>query len=85
MVNYYLDTSAMLKLFTTAILDLACVLLERHPLRGYDAIHLATVLTVQQSLQRQGLPTLTFLSADDHLNQAAITEGLAVDNPNNHS
>jgi len=69
---------------TTAIVDLACVLLERHLLRGYDAIHLATALTVRQSLHRQGLPTLTFLSADDRLNEAASAEGLAVDNPNHH-
>ncbi len=67
---------------TTAIVELACTLLERHPLRGYDAIHLATTLTVQQSLQRPGLPPVTFLSADERLNQAAIVEGLAVDNPN---
>jgi predicted nucleic acid-binding protein len=69
---------------TTAIVDLACELLERHPLRGYDAIHLATALAVRQSLRRQGLPTLIFISADDSLNAAASAESLAVDNPNNH-
>lgn len=69
---------------TPAIVDLACVLLERHPLRSYDAMHLATALIVEQSLQRQGLSTLTFLSADDRLNDAATAEGLAVDNPNHH-
>ncbi len=69
---------------TVAIVDWACELLERHPLRGYDAMHLATALAVRQSLQRQGLPTLIFISADDRLNAAASTEGLAVDNPNNH-
>jgi phosphoheptose isomerase len=58
--------------------------LERHPLRGYDAMHLATALAVRQSLQRQGLPTLIFISADDNLNTAASAEGLAVDNPNDH-
>ena len=70
---------------TTAIVDLACVLLERHPLRGYDAMHLATALTVQQALQRRDLPALIFLCADDRLNAAATAEDLAVDNPNNHS
>jgi predicted nucleic acid-binding protein len=69
---------------TTAIVDWACELLERHPLRGYDAMHLATALAVRQSLQRQGLPTLIFISADDNLNTAASAEGLAVDNPNDH-
>ena len=28
--------------------------------------------------------SLTFLSADDRLNDAASAEGLAVDNPNHH-
>jgi len=69
----------------TAITDLACVLTERHPLRSYDAIHLATALTVQLSLQRRGLTPLIFLSADDRLNNAASTEGLLVDNPNRHA
>jgi len=67
-----------------AIVDLACELLERHPLRGYDAMHLATALVVQQSLQRRSLPTLVFISADDSLNAAASAEDLAVDNPNDH-
>ncbi len=70
---------------TTAVVDLACVLLERHPLRGYDAMHLATALTVQQALRRQDLPALIFLCADDGLNAAGAAEGLAVNNPNNHS
>jgi len=46
---------------TTAIVDLACELLERHPLRGYDAMHLATALIVDRSLQRQGLASLVFI------------------------
>jgi len=69
---------------TAAVVDLACALLERHPMRGYDSVHLATALTVQQSLQRRGLPALTFLSADNRLNDAASAEGLTVDNPNEH-
>ena len=63
---------------TTAIVDLACELLECHPLRGYDATHLATALAVRRSLQKQGLPALIFISADDRLNAAAVAEGLTV-------
>jgi hypothetical protein len=69
---------------TTAIVDLAGELVERYPLRSYDAIHLATALAVQQSLQRRNLSPLTFLSADDRLNDAVTQEGLVVDNPNHH-
>jgi predicted nucleic acid-binding protein len=67
------------------IVDLACSLLGRHPLRAYDATHLATALVAQQFLVAQDYPPLTFLSADDRLNQAASREGLAVDNPGRHA
>jgi len=70
---------------TVAVIDLACTLLERHPLRAYDATHLATALSAQQFLAARGYPALTFLSADDRLNRAATAEGLTVDNPNHHS
>lgn len=66
------------------VFDLACKLLERRPLRSYDAIHLATALTAHQSLQARDLPGLTFVSADDRLNAAASAEGLPVDNPLDH-
>jgi predicted nucleic acid-binding protein len=62
-----------------------CSLLERHPLRAYDAVHLATALGAQEFLDAQGYPPLTFLSADERLNRAAGDEGLAVDNPNHHT
>ena len=67
-----------------AIVDLACDLLERHPLRASDAIHLATALTSNQLLSSHGLPAFTFLCADDRLIDAATAEGLATDNPNHH-
>lgn len=69
---------------TAAIVDLACTLLERHSLRAYDAVHLATALSAQQFLTQRDLPDLTFLCADNRLNNAATAEGLAVDNPNDH-
>jgi len=67
-----------------AIMQLARDLIERYPLRGYDAVHLATALNAHCRLVTRGRPGLTFLSADDHLNEAADAEGLAVDNPNQH-
>ena len=66
------------------IISRANQLLEKHPLRAYDAIHLATAINVNQQLLRQNLVPLTFLSADNRLNDAASVEGLAVDNPNHH-
>ena len=67
-----------------AILHRAGDMLERHPLRAYDAIHLATALTVNRRLLASGAAGLVFLCADDRLLQAAAAEGLAVDNPNDH-
>jgi len=69
---------------TVAVVELACILLERYPLRAYDATHLATALTAQQFLASQSYPSLVFLSAHDRLIGAASAEGLAVDNPNLH-
>ena len=69
---------------TGAILESACSLLERHPLRAYDAVQLASALVAQQFLRDRSYPALTFLCSDDHLNAAATAEGLQVDNPNHH-
>ncbi len=66
------------------VLDLACALMERHPLRAYDAVHLATALVAERSFHTTGLPALLFLSSDDRLLDAARTEGLSVDNPSAH-
>lgn len=65
-------------------IQLACDLIEQHPLRGYDATHLATALNAHRQLIAHRRPGLVFLSADDRLNDAAIAEGLTVDNPNHH-
>ncbi|MBE7471274.1 MAG: hypothetical protein DPW09_33910 [Anaerolineae bacterium] len=67
---------------TEPLLQTACVLLEKYPLRGADAIHLATATLLNQQLAAAGLPPLTFLGADAHLNQAALSEGLVTLDPN---
>jgi predicted nucleic acid-binding protein len=70
--------------FDESITNLACELLERHPLRAYDAIHLGTALVINRLLMTHTMPALTFLCADERLLNAAMAEGLAVDNPNHH-
>ncbi len=69
---------------TAEIVDLACSLLEHHPLRAYDATHLASALSAKRFLATEGQQPLIFLSADGRLADAASAEGLAVDNPNLH-
>jgi predicted nucleic acid-binding protein len=53
---------------------LAGDLVERHPLRGFDALHLASALT----LERESSETVTFSAFDDRLLEAAAAEGLAL-------
>lgn len=57
---------------------------EKHALRAYDAVQLAAAQQVNKAYITQGLPPVTFVSADQKLNAAAMTEGLAVDDPNLH-
>jgi uncharacterized protein len=59
-------------------------LLEHHPLRAYDALHLASALAANASLLAAGQTSLTFLAADKRLLAAAGAEGLAVDNPESY-
>ncbi len=66
------------------VVGLARDLLDRHPLRAYDAVQLASALRASHALQAARLPSLSFLSADDRLITAATHEGLATDNPNSH-
>ena len=69
---------------TTQILEAAVANARQHSLRAYDAVQLASVLAVRTTLLvTQGhAADLTFVSADDALNDAAGVEGLRVENPN---
>jgi len=53
-------------------------------LRGYDAVQLAASLDGNAERREYGLAPLTLISADTDLNQAAITEGITIENPNEH-
>jgi predicted nucleic acid-binding protein len=69
---------------TLAVIGRAMDLAEKHGLRGYDAVQLATALQVQSQRRSNGLPAIVFVSVDAPLNAAAAAEGLAVDDPNAH-
>lgn len=62
----------------------AMSLAEAHALRGYDAVQLAAALKAQGQRLAYGLSTPVIISADVALNDAAIAEGLNVDDPNVH-
>lgn len=65
-------------------LDLAIHLTQRHVLRAYDAVQLASGLVSNSDLVGQGMPPLVFISSDQDLRKAAQAEGLSTDDPNLH-
>ncbi len=64
--------------------DTACELSGTHPLRAYDAIHLATALLLNGEIIRNNKPPLTFICADNRLLEIAQAENLRTENPNDH-
>lgn len=54
------------------ILFLSRDLIQRHPLRGFDAIHLASALSLKNALGEE----ITFAAADERLLRAAQAENL---------
>lgn len=68
----------------TSIIEQAADLAEKHYLRGFDAVQLSCAMQIHNIRQTAKLPPLTFVSADNTLNQAAQSEGLLVENPNNY-
>ncbi|MBN1313853.1 MAG: type II toxin-antitoxin system VapC family toxin [Anaerolineales bacterium] len=66
------------------VIETAGRLLERHPLRAYDSVQLASALVSGRILTDAALPQPIFLSADNNLLMYAQAEGLLTDNPNHH-
>lgn len=66
------------------VIDTARQLASRHPLRAYDAVHLATGWLANRRLVQAGRPALLFVTADDRLLAIAQAEGLLTENPNHH-
>lgn len=69
---------------TARILNQARDLVQRYPLKAYDAVQLASALLTNAALRGAGIATLTFLAGDRQLLRAAVAEGLTVDNPDLH-
>jgi predicted nucleic acid-binding protein len=78
------DDEYILVPLNRAVINRAVLLTQSHRLRGYDAVQLAAALLVNAQYLAAGLPTLTFITADNDLLTAAVAEGLATDNPNAH-
>lgn len=59
----------------SGVLQSAVGLVKNHSLRGYDAVQLAVALETNRENLSFGLPPITFVSADNDLNNAAQSEG----------
>ena len=69
---------------TDTIINSGMVLSESYGLRGYDAIQLAAGRAINSLCIANGLPSIIFVSADNELNAAVVSEGLIIENPNNY-
>ena len=67
-----------------SILARAMSLAKLHILRAYDAVQLATAMELQINCRSLNLSPPILISADQALNQAALAEGLLVDEPNRY-
>jgi predicted nucleic acid-binding protein len=67
----------VVQLVTEAVVDEAAVLLDRHPLRAYDAVQLAGCLSLRAKLSESP----SFVCSDRQLLGAAEREGLTVLDP----
>ena len=70
--DLHLRTRFLRQSMTDPVLDLACELVELHPLRAYDALQLAGCLILRTAAPEAPV----FVCADQQLLQAAETEGL---------
>lgn len=62
---------------TSAVMEEAARLIDRHPLRAYDALQLAGCVVVREGMAEP----VTFVCADARLCEAAANEGLTTLNP----
>lgn len=69
---------------TPEVIDLAVALTRRHKLRGYDAVQLASGMTINTILTQAQRSPVVFVAADTDLLTAARAESLLVENPSEH-
>jgi hypothetical protein len=76
-MEQHLRTLYLIQLVTDAVVEEAVSLLDRYPLKAYDAVQLAGCRALQSNLREQ----VTFVCSDDQLLRAAKGEGLPVIDP----
>ncbi len=88
--RFLLDVASDLLLIPVQnqVVNMAVRLTQRHPLRGYDAVQLASALVAYQLLRQRRIlssqasgPTFVFVASDRVLLRAAQAEGLSTFDP----
>jgi predicted nucleic acid-binding protein len=69
----HMETKFLKQVINDSLLDLAASLVDRYPLRAYDAVQLAGCLILRAG---SGKDDPTFVSSDQRLMEAAEAEGL---------
>jgi predicted nucleic acid-binding protein len=64
--------------------EAAMRLIQKHPLRAYDAVQLASASKVRDDTPKVPPTSFTFVSADTRLIKIALTIGIKVENPENY-
>jgi len=75
---HHLEAFFLRQTLSDGVLEVSCDLLDRHPLRAYDAVQLAGCLVLKASAPKE---QTVFVCSDDPLIQAAQREGVEVLNP----
>lgn len=78
---YHIENHYLVTPIDHIVLAQARTLVNKHPLRALDSLQLSSALVMRAHLNE----TITFLSADSRLLNAASAEGLLTDDPNKHS
>ena len=71
-LDLHMATRFLRQSVSEPVLDLACALIDRHPLRAYDALQLAGCLILKSVATENPV----FICADQELLEAAKTESL---------
>ncbi|MEM6281732.1 MAG: type II toxin-antitoxin system VapC family toxin [Chloroflexota bacterium] len=83
LVERHMQSQYRVLALSNAIVTQALDLQENHRLRAYDAVQLASALALQHRAAAVGA-AITFIASDTRLLQAASSERLQTDTPNNY-
>ena len=82
--RYGMNTQYQLVELDQTLIETAGYMVQKHPLRAYDSVQLASALKLQPAFAKIPAASFVFVSADTRLLTVAQAESLFTDNPNSH-